>query len=91
MQGTEEPSKILPQIVKAGGKCGFKLFFGLILPSFLSLFILFKLPQLQSCIRQAASHANVFGLFFFLMLLIYFQAKKNIQARKTPKCGVNSE
>lgn len=28
MQGTEEPSKFLPQIVKAGGKCGFRLFFG---------------------------------------------------------------
>lgn len=29
MQGTEEPSKILPQIVKTGGKCGFRLCFWL--------------------------------------------------------------
>lgn len=30
-------------------------------------------------------------LFCFLTLLIYFQAKKTIQARKTPKRRVNSE
>lgn len=30
-QGTEEPSKILPQIVKAGGECGFGPFFLLLL------------------------------------------------------------
>lgn len=30
-------------------------------------------------------------LFWFLTSLIYFQAKKTIQARKTPKSSVNSE
>lgn len=53
MWGTEEPGKILPQIFKAGGKCGFRLGIGLILPSFL--------PQLQSCIKQAVMQMFLFG------------------------------
>lgn len=36
-QGTEEPSKILPRIVKAGGECGFGPFFFLLC----FLFVLF--------------------------------------------------
>lgn len=40
MQGIEEPSRILPQIAKAGGKRGLKLVFGSILPSFVCLLIL---------------------------------------------------
>lgn len=58
MQGTEEPSRILPQIVKAGGKCDFSLVFLLNL-ALISFSVYIKLPQLQSCTKQAASHANL--------------------------------
>lgn len=84
MWGTEEPGKILPQIFKVGGKCGFRLVIGLISPSFLPLFILNCLnysPVLSKHIGFAVMQMFLFG-WVFLMLSIYFEAKKHTQAKK---------